>query len=73
VTTGKGGEQIVRKAREVLGQEFPELSGRISFQMPDEKEKRHGQAMAAASLPVFGIQTSVPADSKSAGRVAKMI
>jgi len=73
VTTGKGGEQIVRKASEVLGQEFPELSGRISFQMPDEKEKRHGQAMAAASLPVVGIQTSVPADSKSAGRVAKMI
>jgi predicted NBD/HSP70 family sugar kinase len=52
VTTGKGGELMVENAKEVLRQEFPELAKRISFQMPDEKEKRHGQAMAAASLPV---------------------
>jgi len=35
----------------VLREEFPELAVRIH--MPDEKEKRHGQAMAAASLPVI--------------------
>jgi predicted NBD/HSP70 family sugar kinase len=54
VTTGRGGDIIIAGAREVLQQEFPELAGRAAFQMPDEKEKRHGQAMAAASLPVIG-------------------
>jgi hypothetical protein len=31
--------------------EFPELTGKITFHIPDEKDKRHGQAVAAASLP----------------------
>jgi len=52
VTTGKGGEIILDNARTVLREEFPDLAGQISLNMPDEKEKRHGQAMAAASLPV---------------------
>ena len=52
VTTGAGGEVILDRARQVLMTEFPELSSRIAFHAPDEKEKRHGQAMAAASLPV---------------------
>jgi predicted NBD/HSP70 family sugar kinase len=52
VTTGAGGETIVKQARQVLAGEFPELAGQVAFHMPDEKEKRHGQAMAAASLPV---------------------
>jgi predicted NBD/HSP70 family sugar kinase len=52
VTTGQGGEIILDHARRVLAEEFPELAAKISFHMPDEKEKRHGQAMAAASLPV---------------------
>ena len=51
VTTGPGGGIIVDRTRAVLREEFPELAARISFHMPDEKEKRHGQAMAAASLP----------------------
>jgi len=51
VTTGKGGEIIVRRAKEVLEAEFPELAKKVRFDMPDEKEKRHGQAIAAASLP----------------------
>jgi len=51
VTTGPGGEVIVRRAREVLQAEFPLLAQKITFDMPDEKEKRHGQAIAAASLP----------------------
>ena len=50
VTSGSGGEIIVGTAREVLATEFPEL--RIQLHLPDEKEKRHGQAIAAASLPV---------------------
>jgi predicted NBD/HSP70 family sugar kinase len=53
VTTGRGGEIILQGAKEVLAVEFPELAAKISFHMPDEKQKRHGQAMAAASLPVM--------------------
>lgn len=52
VTTGPGGEIIISKASEVLHAEFPELTS-IQFHMPDEKEKRHGQAIAAASLPAI--------------------
>jgi len=34
-----------------LKTDFPELADKIMFHRPGEKEKRHGQAMAAASLP----------------------
>jgi len=51
VTTGHGGELILENARTVLREEFPELH--LQFHQPDEKEKRHGQAMAAASLPLL--------------------
>ena len=51
VTSGAGGEIILDEAREVLNLEFPELAGSIKFSTPDEKNKRHGQAVAAASLP----------------------
>ena len=54
VTTGQGGEVILHGAKDVLVREFPELASKIALQMPDEKSKRHGQAMAAASLPVLG-------------------
>jgi predicted NBD/HSP70 family sugar kinase len=53
VTTGGGGELIVQKAETVLREEFPDLAQRVKICMPDEKEKRHGQAMAAASLPAI--------------------
>ena len=52
VTSGSGGDLILAKAREVLCAEFPALAEKIRLQMPDEKDKRHGQAVAAASLPV---------------------
>ena len=51
VTTGEGGEVVVAKARAVLRNEFPELAGRIALHVPDEKSRRVGQAVAAASLP----------------------
>ena len=51
VTSGVGGDLIMQGAREVLRVEFPELAPRITFHSPDEKNKRHGQAVAAASLP----------------------
>jgi predicted NBD/HSP70 family sugar kinase len=53
VTSGPGGDLIVNGAREVLDVEFPELARRITFHVPDEHEKRHGQAIAAASLPAI--------------------
>ena len=51
VTSGEGGEIIIREAEKVLGEEFPELAEQIKITTPDEKMKRHGQAIAAASLP----------------------
>jgi len=51
VTSGTGGDIIIREAEAVLAAEFPELDEQISISMPDEKMKRHGQAIAAASLP----------------------
>ncbi len=52
VATGEGGQIIIDKANEVLAAEFPEL--KITLCVPDEKTKRHGQAVAAASLPKIG-------------------
>jgi hypothetical protein len=54
VTSGRGGEIILEKAREVLDGEFPELASKISMSTPDEQMKRHGQAVAAASLAALG-------------------
>lgn len=51
VTSGEGGERILSKARDVLDREFPECSEQIKLSTPDERMKRHGQAVAAASLP----------------------
>jgi len=51
VLTGEGGDLILAKAAEVLKAEFPEVAERIRYHIPDETEKRHGQAIAAASLP----------------------
>ena len=51
VTTGKGGDIILAKAHKVLQREFPELSHKIKLHVPDEKSRRVGQAVAAASLP----------------------
>lgn len=51
VTTGPGADLIINQARHALELEFPDVFQRIAFHVPDEKEKRHGQAIAAASLP----------------------
>ncbi len=51
VTSGEGGNLILSTAKEVLKMEFPELAEKIKFKIPDEKNKRHGQAVAAAGLP----------------------
>lgn len=53
VTSGTGGDILLREAKHVLETEFPALFESIQFRTPGEKEKRHGQAVAAASLPAI--------------------
>ncbi len=53
VTSGEGGEIILDRAGAVLRAEFPTLAGSIRLRTPDERDKRHGQATAAASLPAL--------------------
>ena len=52
-TSGRGGALILNGAHEVLRAEFPEAGQRIQIQLPDEKSRRVGQAIAAASLPAL--------------------
>ena len=51
VTSGDAGSILIEEANRVLKTEFPDVAARASISMPGEKEKRHGQAMVAASLP----------------------
>jgi predicted NBD/HSP70 family sugar kinase len=51
VTTGEGGNIVLRHAKAVLERDYPDLAGRIALHLPDEKSRRVGQAVAAASLP----------------------
>ena len=53
VTTGAGGDVALDKAREVLAKEFSDIAGEIKLHVPDEKSRRIGQAVAAASLPAI--------------------
>lgn len=52
-TSGRGGDLILEGAKYVLQKEFPEMAERIHIQLPDEKSRRVGQSIAAASLPVL--------------------
>jgi hypothetical protein len=54
VTSGQGGTIIIERAEHVLNQLFPELAKQIEMVTPNEQDKRHGQAVAAASLPMIG-------------------
>lgn len=51
VTSGAGGEVILDEARTLLRTEFPIIADACRLHTPDERGKRHGQAIAAASLP----------------------
>ena len=51
VTSGEGGTIVLAKANEVLKREYPELAEKIRLHIPDEKSRRVGQSVAAASLP----------------------
>ena len=54
VTSGDGGVILLERAQEVLDKEFPELAAKIELHIPDEKSRRVGQSVAAASLPMIG-------------------
>jgi len=51
VMSGKGGDTILRVTNEILREEYPELAAKCCVTLPDEKMRRVGQAVAAASLP----------------------
>jgi predicted NBD/HSP70 family sugar kinase len=51
-TSGQGGTLILEQARKVLEVEFPQIASHLQVQLPDERSRRVGQAIAAASLPV---------------------
>jgi predicted NBD/HSP70 family sugar kinase len=52
-TSGCGGDLLIKGAKDVFAAEFPELLEEIELHLPDEKIRRVGQSVAAASLPVI--------------------
>lgn len=51
VMSGKGGDLILAEAKRVLAEEYPQCTGKLFPALPDEKSRRVGQSVAAASLP----------------------
>lgn len=50
VMGGKGGDVILSTCKKVLAEEYPQFAG-LDIGLPDEKNRRVGQSIAAASLP----------------------
>ncbi len=50
VTGGKGGNILLDSCKKVLEEEYPEFA-KLDISLPDEKNRRVGQSIAAASLP----------------------
>ena len=50
VMSGEGGDLVIAEARRVLDEEYPEYAA-MELHLPDEKIRRVGQSVAAASLP----------------------
>ena len=51
VMSGKGGDTILATCQQILKDEFPEMYQSVQVMLPDEKTRRVGQSVAAASLP----------------------
>ena len=51
VMSGKGGDIILDTCNAILKDEFPALSKKVEVMLPDEKTRRVGQSVAAATLP----------------------
>jgi len=50
VMSGTGGDLIKATAEAVLSEDYPQIKG-ITLHLPDEKNRRVGQSIAAAALP----------------------
>lgn len=50
-TSGRGGDLLLEGVQNVFSAEFPDLLQQIALHLPDEKIRRVGQTIAAASLP----------------------
>lgn len=55
VASGIGGDTIIGECRRILSEEYPELASRMTVMLPDEKTRRVGQSVAAASLPTASL------------------
>ncbi|MBR6376624.1 MAG: ROK family protein [Oscillospiraceae bacterium] len=51
VMSGKGGDTILAECKRIMAQEYPKLAAKMVVMLPDEKTRRVGQSVAAASLP----------------------
>ena len=51
VMSGHGGEVIMKTCKQVLAADYPALASSVNVMLPDEKMRRVGQSVAAASLP----------------------
>ena len=53
VMSGKGGDTILQVCNDILKEEYPALAAKCEVMLPDEKTRRVGQSVAAASLPAI--------------------
>lgn len=51
VASGAGGDELISECNRVIKEEYPALFDSITVMLPDEKTRRIGQSVAAASLP----------------------
>ena len=51
VASGVGGDLLIEECNRVLREEYPALAEKVTVMLPDEKARRVGQSIAAASLP----------------------
>ena len=51
VMSGKGGDILLEKCKNVLADEYPEVYSSVRIALPDEKFRRVGQSAVAASMP----------------------
>lgn len=51
VASGDGGDLLISECNRILAEEYPELNAQLTVTLPDEKMRRVGQSVAAASLP----------------------
>ena len=51
VASGVGGDLLIEECNRILKEEYSELAEKVTVMLPDEKARRVGQSIAAASLP----------------------